>query len=102
MPPFLAIRHVSRVHQGNYGVNRSKCPVPLVKSHISRRDTFDNSAARELETFDEPYEVTRLYETAAEENGSAARNFIGGGLIKQLGARPARTTIDLSAWQDLE
>lgn len=86
MPPFLAMRHVSRLHQGNYGANRSKRPVPLVRSHISRRDTFDISAACELETFDEPH-VTRFYEPAAGETSrSAARNFVGGGLIK----RPAQ------------
>lgn len=82
MSPFLAIRHVSRLHQGNYGANGSQCPAPLVRSHISRRDT-DISAARELETFDEPH-VTRFYEPAAGKTGrSTTRNFIGGGLIKQ-------------------
>lgn len=37
--PFLAIRHISRLNQGNYGAKRSKRPVSLVRSHISRRDT---------------------------------------------------------------
>jgi hypothetical protein len=55
--PFLAIRHVSRLNQGNYGVKRTKRPLALVKSHISRRDTSDIGATRELKTFDEPRDV---------------------------------------------
>jgi len=40
-PPFLAIRHVSRLNQGNYGAKLSKRPLPLARSHISRRDASD-------------------------------------------------------------
>lgn len=64
-PPFLAIRHVSRLNQGNYGVKRSKCSVPLPKSHISRRDTFDVCCwPRESKNFRHALRE-RFYEPAA-------------------------------------
>lgn len=79
-PPFLAIRHVSRVHQGNYGVNRSKCLVPLVKLHISTR-SVTAWRVKKLLTSRTWRGFTRPRQRKTSR--SVVRNFVGGGLIKQ-------------------
>lgn len=83
MPPFLAIRHLSRLNQGNYGANRSKCPAWLVKSHIFAPRHVRYQRGAWIKNF---WRAARdgFYEPAAGETSrSAARNFVGGGLIKQ-------------------
>lgn len=71
--PFLAIRHISRLNQGNYGAKRSKRPASLVRSHISRATTpFDIGAACELKTFDKETrdEIFTSFRGRGNEQGS--------------------------------
>lgn len=71
--PFLAIRHISRLNQGNYGAKRSKRPASLVRSHISRVATpFDIGAACELKTFDKETrdEIFTSFRGRRNEQGS--------------------------------
>jgi len=84
-PPFLAIRHVSRLNQGNYGAKRSKRPLPLAKSHISRRDASD---------------IDRVnFKTS---DGAAREEILRDGLIKRA-ARATHAAIDaFPAWQVYE
>lgn len=70
---FLAIRHISRLNQGNYGAKRSKRPASLVRSHISRAATpFDIGAACELKTFDKETrdEIFTSFRGRRNEQGS--------------------------------